>query len=137
MYQQLYQAYANDKENPKTFAGAMATFVLGSHMAYHYQFESGAETNAIFQALAKQFDRGIKDNPADYKKMSAREIKDSCLRMTMLGMQMMIAVAHAKQNNDDATLIARLKESGREGLETAFGTSADSIHISRTGLSPQ
>lgn len=40
MYKQLYQAYVEDKENPQTFAGAMAAFALGSYMAYHNNYES-------------------------------------------------------------------------------------------------
>ena len=60
MYKQLYQAYVEDKENPQTFAGAMAAFALGSYMAYHNNYESDQKTNEIFQKLVKQMDAGIK-----------------------------------------------------------------------------
>ena len=123
------------KENPQTFAGAMAAFALGSYMAYHNNYESDQKTNEIFQKLARQFDAGIKSNPADYEKLSLRDIKDTYLRMSMLGMQLMIATAYARQNHADANIIAELKDSGRQGLETAFGTSADNIDISTAGLS--
>lgn len=135
MYKQLYQAYAEDKDNPQTFAGAMAAFALGSYMAYHNNYESNQKTNEIFQKLVRQFDAGIKSNPADYEKLSLRDIKDTYLRMSMLDMQLMIATAYARQNHADANIIAGLKDSGRQGLETAFGTSADNIDISTAGLS--
>ena len=77
MYKQLYQAYVEDKENPQTFAGAMAAFALGSYMAYHNNYESDQKTNEIFQKLVKQMDAGIKSNPDDYEKLSNRDIKDT------------------------------------------------------------
>ena len=135
MYKQLYQAYVEDKENPQTFAGAMAAFALGSYMAYHNNYESDQKTNEIFQKLVKQMDAGIKSNPDDYEKLSNRDIKDTYLRMSMLGMQLMIASAYAQQNHADANVIAGLRDTGRQGLETAFGTSADNIEISTAGLS--
>ena len=78
-------------------------------------------------------DAGIKSNPDDYEKLSNRDIKDTYLRMSMLGMQLMIASAYAQQNH--ANVIAGLRDTGRQGLETAFGTSADNIEISTAGLS--
>lgn len=115
MYKSLYDAYANEDENPRTINGAMAVYAVGSYVAFKNKAGDLDKLGKDLDVVAEQFERGIRKDPRPFKKATPEEIKSAYLQMIMLGMQMILAASNAEQGGAvDAQTVARQKERSEE-----------------------
>lgn len=135
MYKSLYDAYANEDENPRTINGAMAVYAVGSYVAFKNKAGDLDKLGKDLDVVAEQFERGIHKDPSHIRKVPADEMKSAYLQMIMLGMQMITSVvANETSGSSDSQMVARQKEAGRRNLEEMFKKPAEKVVFSDKGL---
>jgi hypothetical protein len=113
-------------------ASAVATFIAGSHAAYHDQLIE----EAAFVALVDQMRVSLADNPALASATSA-ERRDAYEQLVILGMMTATTQMALSQNPDPGelqALRANMREAGRTYLRGYVGVDPDAIELGPRGM---
>ncbi|MDO5624123.1 MAG: hypothetical protein Q4G71_05495 [Pseudomonadota bacterium] len=109
-------------------ASALASFLVGSYMAYH----NTPFADAHVKPLADQM-RGALASEGGCGRMSDAEKESIYDQMVMLGM-MMATTQVQLQQQPDARVEAQLREVGRQFLEGMLQVKADRVRLTAAGL---
>lgn len=136
LFKQLLAAHGRLMEQfgvpQNDMASAVATFIAGSHAAYHDQLIE----EATFVALVQQTRTSLEDNSALASARPA-ERRDAYEQLVILGMMTATTQMALNQNpgrGDIQALRANMRAAGREYLRGYFGVDPDAIGLGPTGM---
>ena len=132
VFQQLLDQYPRIEQQfgiPRhDLAGAVASFLAGSYMAYH-----GIDfPDEQFKPLVEQMRRVIATNP-DFAKATDAEKQEMYEQMAVIGM-FLGATQLALKEQPNAQTAASMKRAGQGYLEQFLKTDADRVRITDKGL---
>jgi hypothetical protein len=113
-------------------ASAVATFIAGSHAAYHDQLIE----EAAFVALVKQMRASLKDNAA-LASATPAERRDAYEQLVILGMMTattQMALSQSPDRGDLQALRANMRAAGRGYLRGYIGVDPDASELGPKGM---